>query len=275
MRRYASSFISLAVMMLALGPPVSAQSVRSNIETIVHDYLVEHPEDVQRIVKDYIGSHPEVLKDALLDLIKKRPAASSASPSASAAGPAPDHAAAIRENTAQLLLSPHQVTLGDAQGDVVMIEFFDYNCGFCKRALADMLALMKDDTRLKIVLKEFPILGPGSLEAAQIAVAVRMQDASGSKYLAFHQKLLGEAGPVNKARALAAAAAAGLDMERIARDITSSEVAATLDENRKLAEALSIGGTPAYVIGNAVVPGAIGAAALKEKIRLARAGQSN
>jgi protein-disulfide isomerase len=264
MTRLAHGFILLVVFgVLGSRLPAQAQSLRSDIESVVHDYLAEHPEDVQRIVKDYLGAHPEVLQEALSELMKKR------SPGV-AGNPVPDRTTAIKNSAGQLLTSKHQVTLGDPQGDVSVVEFFDYNCGFSKRALADMLVLMRDDPKLKIVLKEFPILGPGSLEAAQVAIAVRMQDGSGGKYLAFHRKLLDEAGPANKSRALAAAADAGLDVKRIEQDIASGEVAATLEENRKLARALEINGTPAYVIGNTLVPGAVGATALKEKIKLAR-----
>jgi protein-disulfide isomerase len=169
-----------------------------------------------------------------------------------------------------LVNSSHQVTLGNPQGDITMVEFFDYNCGYCKRALADMLELMKGDPKLRIVLKEFPVLGPGSVEAAQVAVAVRMQDKSGKKYLDFHQKLLTGRGQVDKARALAAAKEVGLDVARLEKDLQSPEVKATLEESVKLAEALNISGTPSYVIGDSVVPGAVGIAALKEQIELAR-----
>src|SRR6202789_1086242 len=84
--------------------------------------------------------------------------------------------------------SPRNVTLGNKSGDVTFVEFFDYNCGYCKRAMTDMLDLMKSDPKLKVVLKEFPVLSDGSVEAAKVAVAVRMQDPGGDKYLAFHQK---------------------------------------------------------------------------------------
>ncbi len=124
----------------------------------------------------------------------------------------------------------------------------------------DMLALMKSDPKLKVVLKEFPVLGPGSVEAAQVAVAVRMQDPTGKKYLDFHQKLLGGRGQADKAAALAAAKAAGLDLARIERDMNSPEVKTTLEESFKLAEALGMNGTPSYVIGKDVVVGAVGLA---------------
>ena len=109
------------------------------------------------------------------------------------------------------------------------MEFFDYNCGYCKRAMDDMLTLLKDDPKLKVVLKEFPVLGPGSVEAAQVAVAVRMQDKTGKKYLEFHQKLLGGRGQADKARALAVADI-GLDGPP-EKDLASAEVKASLQEN--------------------------------------------
>jgi protein-disulfide isomerase len=114
------------------------------------------------------------------------------------------------------------------------------------------------------------VLGPGSVDAAQVAVAVRMQDKTGKKYLEFHQKLLGGRGQVDKAKALAAAKDVGLDMARIEKDLKSDEVAKTLEESMKLAEALGLNGTPSYVIGNDVVIGAVGLAGLTQKIQAAR-----
>jgi protein-disulfide isomerase len=123
-----------------------------------------------------------------------------------------------------------------------------------------------------VVLKEFPVLGPGSVEAAQVAVAVRMQDKTGQKYLEFHQKLLGGRGPADRAHALAVAKEIGLDMTRLEKDMASDEAKATFDENIKLAEALGMNGTPSYVIGSEVVVGAAGLDALKEKVNTARCG---
>ncbi len=120
------------------------------------------------------------------------------------------------------------------------------------------------------MLKEFPVLGEGSVEAAHVAVAVRMQDATGKKYLDFHQKLLGGRGAADKARALAAAKDVGFDMARIEKDMDSHEVKKTIDENFKLADALGINGTPSYVVGDEVVVGAVGIDALREKISAER-----
>ena len=164
--------------------------------------------------------------------------------------------------------------VGNPKGDVTFVEFFDYNCGYCKRAMDDMFALMKADPNLKVVLKEFPVLGEGSRDAAKVGVAVRMQDKTGKKYLEFHQKLMGGRGAIDKARAIAAAREVGMDVARIERDINSDEVRLSLEESFKLAEALGLNGTPSYVIGGEVAIGAVGQAALKEKINIARCGKA-
>ena len=216
--------------------------------------------EIEKIVRDYLLKHPELLQEVMTELEKKHQTAESEKARS-----------AIKTHSEALFNSPRQVTLGNPQGDVTFVEFFDYNCGYCKRALNDMTALMSKDAKLKVVLKEFPVLGPSSLEAAQVAVAVRMQDKSGKKYMEFHQKMLTGRGQADKARALAVAKEIGLDMARMEKDLKSDEIAATLQESAKLAEALGLNGTPSYVIGNDVVIGAVGLAALGQKIEAARA----
>ena len=248
-------FLAPALFALALcGAPLcaSAQSFsdiqRSDIESIVRNYLI---------------AHPEVLEEAMAELTKRQTAAESAKQQAS-----------VAENANAIFNSPRGVTLGNRDGDVSFVEFFDYNCGYCKRAMSDMLDLMKADPKLKVVLKEFPVLGQGSVEAAQVAVAVRMQDPTGKKYLDFHQKLLGGRGTADKARAMAAAKEAGLDIARIEKDLANPEVKATIEENFKLAESMGMNGTPSYVIGKQIVIGAVGVNNLKEKIGVARCGRA-
>jgi len=232
-------------------------------QRLVRDYIANHPEDVQRIVKDYLPKDPEVIQQAITELVKKwQPSARN--------NPGIDQSAAIKSNAELLFSSPRHVTLGNPNGDVTLVEFFDYNCGFCKRALADTLTLIKDDSNLKIVLKELPILGPGSVEAARVGVAVRIQDPGGQKYLAFHQKLLSQPVPANKESALAAAKSVGVDMDRLQTDMANDEIGQTLTENVKLAQALKINGTPGYVVGDIIISGAVGAAALKDRIQFAR-----
>jgi protein-disulfide isomerase len=252
----------------ALAPQAAwAQDQRAQTEVIVRDYLATHPDELGEIVKGYFVKHPEAVGQILAELIKRH---QNASPIAGGKS-VPDRSAAIAANAAQLFSSSHQVTLGDPNGDITLVEFFDYNCAFCKRALADTLALVRSDPRLKVVLKEFPILGPGSTEAARIAIAVRMQDPDGRKYLAFHQELLGSPGPAGREKALAAAKDQDLDMARIEVDAASDEAGVTLSEDMKLASALGFAGTPSYVVGEDVVLGAVGLAGLKDRIEKARA----
>jgi len=222
-------------------------------------FSVDQRQEIENIIKDYLLAHPEVMQDVMAEIEKRQQMAE-----------VEKHRAAVVENNATLFSSPHQVVLGNPHGNVTMVEFFDYNCAFCKRALSDMLDLLKTDPNLKFVLKEFPVLGEGSVEAAHVAVAARMQDTTGKKYIEFHQKLLGGRGPADKARALAVAKEVGFDMARIEKDMSSDEVKKTIDENMKLADALGVNGTPSYVVGDEVVVGAVGLDALKEKIAAER-----
>jgi protein-disulfide isomerase len=239
----------LAAAAIALAAPASAQS-----------FSEPQRGEIEKIIKDYLIKHPEVLQQAMAELEKKQ-----------ALAEAEKARSAIKVHSEAIFNSPRQVTLGNPQGDVTFVEFFDYNCGYCKRALTDMMELMGKDPKLKVVLKEFPVLGANSTEAAKIAVAVRMQDKTGKKYLEFHQKLLMGRGQIDKARAMAVAKEVGLDMARLEKDLKSDEIDATLAESMKLAEALGLNGTPSYVINNDVVIGAVGVAALGQKIQAARA----
>jgi protein-disulfide isomerase len=258
----------VAIAMLTTASISSAQSVRGEFEAVIKEYLEQHPDEIGGMVKDYLAKHPEVIQQAIIDMMKKRETAGGQAQNARPASP--DKSTAIKSNSDLLFNSKRQVNLGAAEGDVTLVEFFDYNCGFCKRALSDTVTLLKDDPKLKIVLKEYPILGPGSAEAARIGIAVRMQDQGAQKYLVFHQLLLGGRGPVNREAALAAAREAKVDMAQLETDVASDEVTKTLEESRQLAQSLGIKGTPGYVVGNVVVPGAVGAVALKKAIQQAR-----
>jgi protein-disulfide isomerase len=248
--------VAAAATLLLLASPASDRARAQG-------FSADQRSEVERIVREYLLKHPEVLQEVLVELEKRQ-----------ATADAEKHQAAIKENASLLLNSPRHVVVGNPQGDVTMVEFFDYNCGYCKRALSDMVELMKADPKLRVVLKEFPVLGQGSVEAAQVAVAVRMQDKSGKKYLEFHQKLLSGRGQIDRARALAAAKEVGLDMSRIEKDLASPEVRASLEESFKLAESLGLNGTPSYVVGNSVLIGAVGRDALLEKVNTARCGKA-
>src|SRR3954466_4159919 len=241
-----------ALAMFGAAAPASADSFSDAQRT-----------DIEVIIKNYLVTHTEVLEEAMTELTKRQAAAETEK-----------HEASIAQNSSAIFNSPRQVVLGNKDGDVTFVEFFDYNCGYCKRAMADMLDLMKTDPKLKVVLKEFPVLSQGSVEAAQVAVAVRMQDASGKKYLDFHQKLLGGRGAADKARALQAAKEAGLHTAKIEKDIGSAEARSTIAETFKRAEAMGMNGTPSDVTSKQIVVGAVGVDSLKEKIAVARCGKA-
>jgi protein-disulfide isomerase len=244
---------------LAIIPIATAMLLALPAAAPAQTFSDDQRHEIEGIVKDYLLKHPEIMQDVQAELDKKQQAAD-----------AEKAATTIKQNNATLFNSPHEVVLGNPQGNVTMVEFFDYNCAFCKRALNDMLTLLKTDSNLKFVLKEFPVLGEGSVDAAHVAVAARMQDPTGRKYIEFHQKLLGGRGEADKARALAVAKDVGFDMPRLEKDMASDEVKTTIDEDMKLADELGVNGTPSYVVGSEVIVGAVGLDELKQKIAAER-----
>lgn len=242
---------ALAALMFAAAP-VSAQN-----------FTPAQKDAIGAIVKDYLVKHPEALRDALeaLDKQDKDIAASDLKKAVTEAGPI-------------LFSSVHQANVGNPKGGATLVEFFDYNCHFCKGALPDIARLVKEDGNLRLVLKDFPVLGPGSIEAAQVAGAARKQ-LPGDKFWPFHFNLLSMHGPIGKAEALAVAKDLGLDMDRLAKDVESAEVAEGIEEVTKVAEKLKINGTPTFIIGQDVVVGAVGYDLLKPKIdALHKCGQA-
>lgn len=214
------------------------------------------------VIRDYLLKNPEVLQEAITVLESRQQQAESAG-----------RKDALAKMKDLVFNSPRGVVVGNPKGNVTLVEFFDYNCGYCKHALADMNALMKADPNLRIVLREFPVLGPASVEAAQVAVAVRM--VAPEKYLAFHEALLGGKGQADRARALAAAKEVGIDPALIQKQATSPELNATLDESMKIAQALGLNGTPSFIVGDDVIVGAVGFDKLKSAVDAARKPVAN
>ena len=155
---------------------------------------------------------------------------------------------------------------GNPKGDVTLVEFFDYQCGYCKRSLKPVKDLLETDRQLRIVWKEFPILGPVSRFAARAAMASEKQ----GRYLEFHVAVMGSRGKLTEDRVMDIAGSVGLDVQRLRREMDDPAIEEYLDETIRLARVLGIEGTPAFVIGDTLVPGAVGGARLKELI--ARAG---
>ncbi len=175
--------------------------------------------------------------------------------------------------TAKLSLASYQteiyeeagdVVLGNPDGDVTLVEFFDYNCAFCRRAMPDMAKLLEEDTNLRIILKEFPILSENSVDAARVAVAVA--STPDSDYWAFHELLFTARGQISGETALAAAKQIGMNPISLELDMQSDAVTSILQRNYALAQNLNITGTPAYIIGDEIIPGAVGVDALRTSI---------
>jgi protein-disulfide isomerase len=175
--------------------------------------------------------------------------------------------AAIVENRSELLNDPASPVGGDPDGDVTLVEFFDYRCAYCRRVVSSMRALLDEDRDLRVVFKELPVLGPDSERAARAALASRRQGG----YVPFHFALMA-AEDLSLPGIRAAAEAVGLDADRLEADMMAPEVNAANQANYSLANELGIEGTPAFVIGSQLIPGAVDKARLEQLIRDARAG---
>lgn len=210
--------------------------------------------EIEKIIKNYILENPEVISQALVELERREKQAAEEA-----------RVATLSDAEGILFNSTRQVVLGNPEGSITLVEFFDYNCGYCKRAYADMVKLIDENPDLRVVLKEFPVLGQGSFEAAQVAVAVN--SVAPEKYGAFHESLLLTRGSANTASALAAATEAGIAQEDLLAAMQTDEAGQTIEEVYALANSLGLTGTPSYVIGDEIFVGAVGYAELNKKIQ--------
>jgi protein-disulfide isomerase len=214
----------------------------------------DQKKELGEFVHSYLVSHPEVLREAIdaLDKHDKQAAEDS-------------RQKAVANYSGQIYHSKFQADVGNPKGNATLVEFFDYNCHYCKGALPDIARLMKEDPDLHVVLKDFPVLGPGSVEAARVASAARNQ-LTGERFWEFHNKLLGMHGPIGKNESLAVAKEMGLDMDRLDKDMSAPAINSGLKETLAMADDLQINGTPTFVVGDTVVVGAVGYDELKAKI---------
>ena len=239
----------IATAWLALGPGFHSQAIAA-------DEMSQSQFD-QRI-HDYILAHPEVLMQALQSLDQRQREAEAA------------QAKQVLKARADDIFRDKQSPVGgNAEGDVTLVEFFDYNCPYCRQMAPVMEQAVADDPRLKIVYKEFPILGPDSLFAAKAALAAERQ----GKYQEFHKALYGSRTRVTEAVVLKIAGEAGLDVERMKTDMQQPDIQGLIDRNAELAQALRITGTPGFVVGDQIFPGATDLETMKKLIRQARAGK--
>ncbi len=218
----------------------------------------EQRKAVVDLVRETLLKNPELIQEALIELERRNQVAQ-----------AEAQRNAVAAEKASLTDPATSIIAANPQGDVTLIEFMDYNCGFCKRALDDVRTLAKDDPKLRVVIKDFPILGPDSVEASRVAIAVKNQ-LQGQKYWDFHNKLMATKGRINGAKALEIAKEAGADVERARKDMDAPATRAAIESTVALGDRLGLTGTPAFIIGDEVVFGAVGAAALKQKIDAVR-----
>jgi len=214
-------------------------------------------ERVQRIVRDYLQQHPEVIIEAIKSYQDKRAAAE--------AGKARQTISALQD---ELLRDPASPVGANPAGDVSIVEFFDYRCPYCKAVAPDLAKALAADGKVRLIYKEFPILGSSSMLAAKAALASQQQ----GKYIPFHEKLIAFKGNLDEVAIFAMAADIGLDVAKLKSDMQKPEIDAAIQRNYKLADKLAIQGTPAFVIGSELLPGAASVDELTAAIKRARSG---
>jgi len=233
------AMLLLAVPAAAADAPTTAAQ-RAAVEAIVRDYLLHNPEVLVEALEAYRAK----------EQARKEQAATEA----------------LARHREALLNHPLSPVSGNPKGDVTLVEFFDYQCGYCKRALETVLEAMKSDPKLRVVWKDMPILGPVSRYASEAAMAAGRQ----GKYMEFHVAVMGARGQLTEARVQELAGKAGIDVARMKKDMADPAIARYLDETTQTAMALGITGTPGFVVGDHIVPGAIGIDDMRAVIAAAR-----
>lgn len=196
---------------------------------------------IEQVVREYLTRNPEILVEMTTELDNRQQAAEAAK-----------QQRLIGEHAEQIYRSPTSFVAGNPDGDVSVVEFFDYNCGFCRRALPALVELIDNDDKVRVVLKELPIFGDDSEDAAKAALAADKQ----GKYFEMHQKLFSDPGKANKEKALKIAQELDMDVTQLETDMEDPEIQKSLDESRALAEKIGVEGTPFYLIGDRSLAGA-------------------
>lgn len=234
-----SAVFSALALLVATGllPPLRDGAA---LETQLHAYLLANPEVIVESVKGMDARRQAAAENELTAVITQR------------------HDEIFNDPSSPVGANPN--------GDVTLVEFFDYNCPYCRRAAPILDSLEQDDKGLRLVFKEYPILGPGSVAAARAALASQKQ----GKYLAFHKAMMTYQGRISESSSLEVAAEVGLDVERLKKDMQDPAIDETIKRNLALAQALRISGTPTFVAGKAILPGLADAEAMKRLITSAR-----
>lgn len=201
--------------------------------------------EIEEIIRSYLLENPEIMIEVQTALEAKQTALTAAR-----------QAKTLLDMNEKIYNSQHQMIIGDPDAKITVVEFFDYNCGFCKRAMDDMYRIVKENTDVKFVMKEFPVLGENSLQAHRVSLA--LINKYPEKYDEFHKTLLGATGGKNGARAMEMAISLGADEAIMATEMNNPELTTAVQEVYEIADGLGITGTPSYIIGDKVVFGAVG-----------------
>ncbi|MCR9176855.1 MAG: DsbA family protein [Alphaproteobacteria bacterium] len=246
--------LSLSVIVLGMmAVPAFGQSINSG-------FTDQQQDEIRELVRDYILQNPGIILESVAIMQARQRAEEDAQAKT-----------ALIEKRDALERDPADPVLGNPDGTVTLVEFFDYQCGYCKTMLGPLRAMLKDNSDVRVVMKEFPILGDASVIAARASLAANRQ----GKYLEFHTALLSYRGRLNEQVIMQVANEAGLDMKRLVADMNSREVQAQITQTYELAKALSIEGTPAFTIDGQLIPGAVNRDQLAALIESARTSASN
>ena len=232
MSRFFASMIALPLMLIGLGTTLTKADIDQKDRA-----------EMQQVIEQYIKSNPEVLRDALVSLAAREEA---------------------ERVQAGIMVARNDIgdpVMGNPNGSLTVYEFSDYNCGYCKRVFEPIQQVLRDNPDVRLVIKEFPILSQSSLIAAQAAIAAEMQ----GKFADYHIGMMTYRGQITNDVVMRVAEQAGLDNTQLQKDMESPETATIIQRTREAAATLALNGTPALVIGDTVVPGAVG---LDELVRL-------
>jgi protein-disulfide isomerase len=211
----------------------------STAETVA--FSPDQKKQIEGIVKSYLIANPEIFLDVQTALEEKMEKEQ-----------AEKLKVAIADNAGEIYRAPDASIAGNPDGDITVVEFFDYNCGYCKRGLEDVVKLVDSDPKVRVVFKELPILSKGSEQAAHVAIAAKKQ----GKYWELHKAMLGAKGHMDEAAALRIAEKLGLDMDKLKADMTSPEVKSEIAKDEDLAKKMGVNGTPHFLVGDHAIPGA-------------------
>lgn len=217
----------------------SAAATTATLQTA--GFTPEQTQQIHTIIKDYLIANPEIFLEVQNALEEKMER-----------DQADKLKGAIAENAGEIYRDPNAALAGNPNGDITVVEFFDYNCGYCKRGLHDIIKLVESDPNVRVVFKELPILSKGSAEASRVALAARRQ----GKYWEVHRAMLEAKGHMDEAAALRIAEKQGLDMDKLKADMASPEVTAEVEKSEALAKKMGVNGTPHFLVGDRAVPGA-------------------